>query len=204
MRRKERNELIAAQRMDQILAAARKVFAQHGFSRATTDEIAREAGVSPGLIFHYFKSKKELLVEVIAPLAVDSLTRSLSAAEGSSVEDLLVRFLQGHGEFMLQNQDLLKVIFSEAQFHEEVRELVVSRLLARGTGVLEAYFQRQVDAGTFRSDIDIQVTARAFIGLFFAIMALKGLFRDPVFMERESSTTYRQMVRLFLDGVRAP
>ncbi|MCD6551183.1 TetR/AcrR family transcriptional regulator [Thermotoga sp.] len=43
-----------------ILKAAVEVFGEKGFRNATTDEIAKKAGVAKGLIFHYFRTKKEL------------------------------------------------------------------------------------------------------------------------------------------------
>lgn len=203
MRRAERNAQIAAERMEQIRAAARRVFAEHGYHGATTDQIARAAGVSPGLIFHYFKSKKELLVEVVTPLAVESLTRFLSDAGGLSPDEVLYRFLQGHGEFMRANLDLLRVIFSEAQFHPEVRELVISRLLHQGTRVLEEYFRRQAEAGALRADLDAPVVARALIGLFLSVVVLREIFQEPVMQSRDVGSLNQQLVQIFLDGVRA-
>lgn len=47
-------------RQKQILSGALKVFSASSYSKTSTIEIAREAGISKGLIFHYFKNKKEL------------------------------------------------------------------------------------------------------------------------------------------------
>ena len=52
-------------RRDQILAAARRLFSERGFSAVSTTEIAAEAGVARGLINHYFGTKRELYVEVV-------------------------------------------------------------------------------------------------------------------------------------------
>lgn len=43
-----------------ILNAAMHVFAQHDYKKATTDEIVQKAGISKGLLFHYFENKKGL------------------------------------------------------------------------------------------------------------------------------------------------
>ena len=53
------------ERPRQILGAALDVFAEKGFARATMDEIAEAAGITKGTIYLYFKSKKDLLLEVI-------------------------------------------------------------------------------------------------------------------------------------------
>ena len=49
----------------EILAAARKLFSERGFSSVSTTELAAEAGVARGLINHYFGTKRELYVEVV-------------------------------------------------------------------------------------------------------------------------------------------
>ena len=54
-----REQLIEARR-NQILDAAAAVFAEKGFHRATTKEIAKTAGVSEGTIYNYFASKADL------------------------------------------------------------------------------------------------------------------------------------------------
>lgn len=48
------------EKQDRIINAALKVFAENGYKRASTDEIVKEAGISKGLLFHYFISKQGL------------------------------------------------------------------------------------------------------------------------------------------------
>jgi AcrR family transcriptional regulator len=56
-------------RRDLILDAARRVFVRSNPSTASTSEIAREAGVTRGLVHHYFGTKRELYLAVVANLA---------------------------------------------------------------------------------------------------------------------------------------
>ena len=48
-------------RYEAILAAAEALFGAHGFRKAGIDEIAAQAGVSKPLIYHYFRSKEQLI-----------------------------------------------------------------------------------------------------------------------------------------------
>src|SRR3954454_11365642 len=48
------------EKQDRIINAAIKEFAQKGYDSASTNEIVKEAGISKGLLFHYFKNKKQL------------------------------------------------------------------------------------------------------------------------------------------------
>ncbi|WP_175511445.1 TetR/AcrR family transcriptional regulator [Alicyclobacillus macrosporangiidus] len=54
------NQQIRDERKEQILAAAAKVFARNGFVGTRVDDIASAAGVSKGLIYHYFGGKEEI------------------------------------------------------------------------------------------------------------------------------------------------
>jgi AcrR family transcriptional regulator len=55
----------SGRRIESLLAVAREVFAEKGFERATTLEIAQRLGVSEATVFTYFGSKRELCLEVI-------------------------------------------------------------------------------------------------------------------------------------------
>jgi len=52
-------------RRDEILEAAKRVFAEKGFAGAKISEIAAEAGLSYGLVYHYFESKEAILIELV-------------------------------------------------------------------------------------------------------------------------------------------
>jgi AcrR family transcriptional regulator len=57
------------ERRDQILAAARRVYVRTSPDEASTTDIAREAGVTRGLVHHYFGTKRELYLAVVGQLA---------------------------------------------------------------------------------------------------------------------------------------
>lgn len=58
-------------RREQILAAARGVFASRDYAAASMEEIAAEAGVTRGLVNHYFGPKRKLYLAVVADLAAE-------------------------------------------------------------------------------------------------------------------------------------
>lgn len=70
-------------RRREIIDAARACFLRAGFHRTTTDEICREANITPGGLYHYFGSKEELIAAVIdqsAQAAVDHMRTLISDA----------------------------------------------------------------------------------------------------------------------------
>jgi AcrR family transcriptional regulator len=56
----ERKEREKERRRQQIMVAAKRVFSERGFTRATMEDIAQEAELSPGTLYLYFKNKEEL------------------------------------------------------------------------------------------------------------------------------------------------
>jgi AcrR family transcriptional regulator len=61
---KERKERERERRRQQLIVAAKRVFTKNDFNRVTMEDIAKEAEVSPGTIYLYFKSKDELFVSL--------------------------------------------------------------------------------------------------------------------------------------------
>ena len=64
-RNEEQNALIKDERREQILSAALRVFATRGFAATKIGDIAARAGLSHGLMYHYFSSKEEIFLELL-------------------------------------------------------------------------------------------------------------------------------------------
>lgn len=75
-----------------ILNSARRSFAEQGYERATLRAIARDAGVDPALILHYFGTKEDLLVAALhLPLEPATLMAAVAAAPAHERGELFVR-----------------------------------------------------------------------------------------------------------------
>jgi AcrR family transcriptional regulator len=61
------------ERREQILGAGRVLFLSRRYDQVSMDDVASEAGVSKGLVFHYFTSKRDLYVALVQEAAVEFL-----------------------------------------------------------------------------------------------------------------------------------
>ena len=61
----ERKEREKGRRRQQIMIAAKRIFSLKGFNKATMEDIANEAELSPGTLYLYFKSKEEMFLFLI-------------------------------------------------------------------------------------------------------------------------------------------
>lgn len=64
-RSKEQNEQIKDERREQLLLASLKVFSHRGLAATKIGDIAAAAGMSHGLVYHYFKSKDDIFLELV-------------------------------------------------------------------------------------------------------------------------------------------
>lgn len=79
-----KNEQLQADRREEILAAAARVFKRKGFHAARTEDICAEAGMSSGSVFRYFSSKQEIIL-AIATREYEfyrAIIRNISSKEG--------------------------------------------------------------------------------------------------------------------------
>jgi len=99
-RRRARQADRRARTRARLLKAAGKVFARHGYERATLDEIAEEAGLSKGAVYYNFASKEELFLALLEDRLVGQLegverTFRQAAAPRRQSEQAAQLFLEG-------------------------------------------------------------------------------------------------------------
>ncbi len=117
-----RQQLIAARR-NQILDAASKVFAEKGFHRATTKQIASEAGAAEGTIYNYFDSKGDLLIGIMMRLSqVENISAELTQTLDEDARNFLLAIARHRVRLIEQNFETLRALLPEMLVNPELRE----------------------------------------------------------------------------------
>lgn len=94
---KGRNKELFQATHHRLLDVARKMFAEQGYASVNTQEIADKAGVSSGTLFHHFKTKKKLFIQVHNHFQVELIERIERAAnDATSAEDRFNRIWQSY------------------------------------------------------------------------------------------------------------
>lgn len=91
----EDNAEIRSARREAILAAAMRVFSERGFERAKISDIAREAGLSHGLVYHYFDSK-DAIFAAITDLMMSRVDDDMTSVAHERAFDRIVTALERH------------------------------------------------------------------------------------------------------------
>src|SRR5438552_17860016 len=116
----------AAERRESVLDAALVEFAEHGLHGASTDAIARAAGISQPYVFRLFGTKKDLFKAVVARCFRQTLELFQRAAEGERGEAALHAMGRAYTEQLLPDRTrlLAQMQAYAASDDPEVREVV--------------------------------------------------------------------------------
>jgi TetR/AcrR family transcriptional regulator, mexJK operon transcriptional repressor len=192
-------------RRQQIIDGALHVFAHKGFEKATNKDIAVAAGIgSPGLIYHYFKDKKDLFREVVEQrmFLLQLLNHSEAEMMNKPLRDVLIVF----GRAFLSVAEnptsiaLMKLVLGEAFHQPIVAELVNQIGPSRSVGFLTRYLAKQMADGVLKP-MDPAAAARCFIGPFVAYLLTREVFHQPDAQQISTDTMVATTVEIFLNGM---
>jgi AcrR family transcriptional regulator len=99
----------AEERREEVLDAAREAFAKHGLHGASTDEIARRAGISQPYLFRLFGTKKELFIAAVERCYAETLETFRRAAEGRAGQAALEAMGKAYFELIRSNPNRLRL-----------------------------------------------------------------------------------------------
>jgi AcrR family transcriptional regulator len=126
-------------RREEILDAALDVFAEHGLHGASTDEIAKRAGISQPYVFRLFGTKKELYLAVVTRCFRQTLELMQRAAEGKRGEEALKAIGRAYGEQLASDRVYLR---AQMQAYAASEDPAVGAVVRDGFGDLVAYVER--------------------------------------------------------------
>jgi AcrR family transcriptional regulator len=149
-----------------ILDAAARVFARRGFGQATVQDIADEAEISMGALYHHFAGKEELF----RALAEDHVRRDVMEYEpqpAASFREALQHFVAHMIGHLQQKHDIAlnMELWAQATREEWARE-VIAEEFRTFRGLLERMLRIAQEAGVARRDLDVQASCVLVEALF--------------------------------------
>lgn len=164
-----------------IVAAMLPVMAQHGYEKATIQAIAREAGMTPGLIHYHFKSKQEILVSLVQAIMEYARSRYAGLVDTSAkASERLAGYVQARlGLGAGAASDMVAawvMIGAEAVRQPEVRALY-ERAVAEELALLTELFSACL-AERRRSTDSARTLAAGLVALMEGAFQLSSATRD--------------------------
>jgi TetR/AcrR family transcriptional regulator, fatty acid metabolism regulator protein len=201
-KKKPTSETIAGVKRARILESAIKVFAAKGYHGCRVSDIATEAGIAYGLVYHYFTSKEEILNSIfqekwsIFLKVMRSIDESPITFENKLKQ--IAHFLISGFELM---PELMEVLILEIARSQKVMEKQNLRLLNEAFEIIEEMFRVEKKLGNLRSDADPQLAAHLFFGFIESILTayVMKTLKTPSNDEREKMENY--VVDSFLRGI---
>lgn len=171
--------------MRDILRVGREVFAEKGYERATTTEIAQRLGVSEATVFTYFHGKRELCVRVITDW-YDEIVAEMEAGlpRKESARAQLDWFVRTHLRlFLIHGTGMCALVLSEGRSKGQELADVLQPLQRRYTAPLMDLLARGQASGEFRADLPLRLMRPLVLGpmehiLWEAVAAEPGKAAD--------------------------
>lgn len=169
---------LESEKQDRIVNAAMKEFAQKGYDLASTNQMVKEAGISKGLLFHYFKNKKQLylfLFDYCYDKIVEEFYQKVDLLEKDffkrTSDAIMIKM-----ELMTSYPDLFK--FMEEALLEESLEVKTELEKKKKEFIdinMEKFFEG-IDYTKFRDDVNLPIMLKI-ITFTFEKLSDEALFK---------------------------
>jgi TetR/AcrR family transcriptional regulator, fatty acid metabolism regulator protein len=195
---------MAVDRRRQILDAAVRVFARQGFHACRVSDIADEAGVAYGLVYHYFRSKEEVL-DTLFTERWDILLQVIrdTDAEDAPARDKLRAIAAFIFESYRHDPDLMKVIVVEVTRAANSFGLTHSDRIREAYALMAEVVAKAQEDGSFRPDVTPRFAALAFYGVIEQVLT-GWIFDSAPVPDAEIDEAKDLVVAAIVDGLAAP
>ncbi|MHB8469543.1 MAG: TetR/AcrR family transcriptional regulator [Gaiellaceae bacterium] len=189
-------------RRDELLAAAVRAFAAKGYHACRVSDIAAEAGVSHGLVYHYFASKDEVLETIFRENwgVVATAVEEISKTDDSAAEQLRkIAAVMLHA--WIRGPEVVRVIVREVSRSPQLQERIGQ--FASAFDVLEKVIRRGQASGELDPGLDPRFATYAVWGMLDEILTgwvLGRLPDEPGDIERAVATVATMIRRSLAAG----
>jgi AcrR family transcriptional regulator len=179
-------------RRRQILAAALRCFAREGFHRTTMQDIFRDAELSPGAVYSYFKSKDELILAIVlemmsfvggaAALFSEPLPEGRLRRPGEALGEMIGLFQEFDLGTVVERARIFPYLVGEQQRNPQLNAAVRA-----GIEGLRAGFETLARAAQERGELDPRLDPKEFsrlpISLLQGLLVQIGIYGDEIDMD---------------------
>lgn len=214
--RQEREQRRREENRRFIISAAENVFAGRGYTLATMDEIAAESGFSKATLYKYFKSKKDIFLEIISSSLTEVEKKLRAILESDfSAEEKLRKYIRFITEYYHKKENLIRIFFLEKHTLVKLFGVVPQQFpmvsskhppipqdFERGifniSQIMDGIIAEGIRSKEFRA-VDVQ-TASFVLGALIRGFQFRGPVRGPGLSFEESAD---MILNYFLKGIEA-
>lgn len=150
---------------EEILASATHLFAERGYRAVTIDDIAANLGYTKSVVYYYFKSKNEILWQIVTRIFDGFLQKIVAQKEkGLPPDQTLALMVRQHALNVMENPEWTSIFNREEPELEPAQRRQVRKMKREYDMVLEQVYEAGVAAGLFR-DIPPHVAVGGAMGM---------------------------------------
>jgi AcrR family transcriptional regulator len=193
-----------------ILESATNIFAQKGFHKTSTSEIAKAAKVAEGTIFRYFKTKKDILRNIMIQLintlsgkfVFESIENIIENSEDKELKVILKEIILDRYKLANKIYPMARVVFAESLFHEELRVAIYENIIKRVIEVYAVFHRKMQEKGKIRQEVDSDIAIRSIIANIVIFIAQRKLYRDMFeFKDEDLEKDMDQLIDIIIRGI---
>jgi TetR/AcrR family fatty acid metabolism transcriptional regulator len=192
----------SARTRERILAAATRVFARRGFHGSRVSDIAEEAGMAYGLVYHHFRNKEEILAAIYAEKWGEYIAYLIELSHRPlSFADRMARLVHFWVRIFRQDPDLMTVIINEITRSYEFMESHDIATVLAAFDAIQVIVDEGLRSGEVRPGVDARLATYMVLGTAEMVLSgyVLGTLRREV--EEDWARDERQLVELLLHGL---
>ncbi|MGH2779365.1 MAG: TetR/AcrR family transcriptional regulator [Actinomycetota bacterium] len=184
-------------RREDILKTSLHLFATKGFHGTSMRDIAREADITEGLIYHYFAGKRDLFRAIIEEYSFLPVLRTLPELAGQlDLRGLLLVLARGFFDVLHQNTELTRLLLQEVQIFPEEKEAFFSDAVGQSIRELADILDHRMNERA-RTQVDPQVAARLFFNSLLAFFVEQEILGGKHILPADENVYIEHLVDMF-------
>ena len=188
-----------------ILQAAVSVFAEKGYHGCRISDVAQEAGVAYGLVYHYFRNKEELLHSVFTDVWARFSTRLVDLVGSDLPFRDKVRSIVGYAtDAYREDPRSMRVMILEVVRTPAFRDSAKHNAFLDGVELTRKLIDQGREAGEVREGIDSFLAANILLGAVEVLITAYVLGALDPHDENDAARARETAVEIFLGGVGKP
>lgn len=195
---KEQAGIPRRDRREEILESSLHLFAEKGFHGTSMRDIARTAGITEGLIYHYFSSKRDLFRAIIDEHSFLPLLRTLpELAKQLDLRALLTVLARGFFDVLRQNIELTRLLLQEVQVFPEEKEAFFADAVGQSISELAQVLDARMSVRA-RGQVDPQVAARIFFNSLLAFFVEQEILGGKHLLPADEGAYVEHLVDMYV------
>lgn len=136
---------------ERLLAAAAELFARHGYRATTLDDVARAVDIKKASLYHYIRSKEDLLTRIYDRILdrIEATVRPL-AEQSLPADERLRRMIHAHVQVVAEERNMLAVVFQEEPELSQANQVVIRQRKRAYERIFERVLEQGQASGRLR------------------------------------------------------